>query len=169
MSRFRSGTSLVTARWNSRRSLRLSIPSGWSAIRRGLLVIWAPKPTTSTWITSRRIPVGRGPSRRGGLRRWKWRRCSRGTESRSSTTSRRVTAPHPSGPPGPTQPFDHMLHIHAIWQAGGYPTYHHDMFQLGYDSPTCPPDGIPDPEFSPYHREVFQFLANADRHRPRRS
>lgn len=47
----------------------------------------------------------------------------------------------------------------AVWQVGGHVTYHHDMFQTGYNSTAVPPHGIPDPEFSAYHRQVFEFLA----------
>jgi hypothetical protein len=68
------------------------------------------------------------------------------------------------GPKERTYPEDHILQIWAVWQAGGYVTYHHDMFQTGYGTPACPPNGIPDPEFSPYHRRVFEFLAHRDRY-----
>jgi hypothetical protein len=68
------------------------------------------------------------------------------------------------GPKEPTSPFDHVLHIHEVRKAGGYVTYHHDMFQTGYGSPAVPPSGVPDPEFSPYHRTVFEFLARRDRY-----
>ena len=71
------------------------------------------------------------------------------------------------GPGERTYPTDHVLHIRAVWQAGGHPTYHHDMFQTGYGSDAVPPSGIPDPEFSPYHRVVFEFLALRDRYAPR--
>jgi hypothetical protein len=70
------------------------------------------------------------------------------------------------GPKGATFPTDHILQIQAVWQVGGYVTYHHDMFQTGYDTPACPPSGIPDPDFSPYHRVVFDFLAHRDRYFP---
>ena len=70
------------------------------------------------------------------------------------------------GPKAATSPFDHMLQIHEVWQAGGYPTYHHDMFQTGYGSPACPPSGIPDPAFNPYHRTVLEFLRNQERFAP---
>jgi hypothetical protein len=43
---------------------------------------------------------------------------------------------------------------------------HHDMFQTGYGTPACPPSGIPDPEFSPYHRQVFEFLKLRERYQP---
>ena len=61
---------------------------------------------------------------------------------------------------------DHILQIWQVWQMGGHVVYHHDMFQTGYGSPACPPSGIPDPEFSPYHRKVFEFLAKRDRYMP---
>jgi len=32
------------------------------------------------------------------------------------------------------------------------------MFQTGYSSPAIPPSGIPDPDFSPFHRQVFDHL-----------
>ena len=51
-----------------------------------------------------------------------------------------------------------------MWQEGGYVTYHHDMFQTGAGTPAVPPSGIPDPEFSPYHRQVFEFLARRTRY-----
>jgi hypothetical protein len=62
------------------------------------------------------------------------------------------------GPREPTSPYDHILQIAAVWRAGGHLTYHHDMFQMGAGHPSVPPSGIPDPEFSPYHRAVFEFL-----------
>lgn len=68
------------------------------------------------------------------------------------------------GPKEPTLPLDHILHIWEVWRAGGYATYHHDMFQTA-GSPAVPPHGIPDPEFSPYHRQVFEFLRNQARYR----
>ncbi len=70
------------------------------------------------------------------------------------------------GPKEATQPMDHILHIQAVWQAGGYSVYHHDMFQTGYGTPACPPSGIPEPDFSPYHAVVFDFLAQRDRYWP---
>ena len=69
------------------------------------------------------------------------------------------------GPKGVTSPSDQILHIFGVWQVGGYPTYHHDMFQTGYGSPACPPSGIPDPVFNPYHRTVLEFLRQQDRYR----
>jgi hypothetical protein len=65
------------------------------------------------------------------------------------------------GPKGPTSPDDHIRQITAVRKIGGYITYHHDMFQTGYGSPSVPPSGIPDPEFSPYHRAVFKFIAQS--------
>jgi hypothetical protein len=70
------------------------------------------------------------------------------------------------GPKEPTAPTDHILHIWEVWKVGGYCVYHHDMFQTGYGSPACPPHGIPDPEFSPYHRQVFEFLRLRERYHP---
>lgn len=68
------------------------------------------------------------------------------------------------GPKGETSPYDHIVQILNVWRVGAYPTYHHDMFQTGYGSPACPPSGVPDPEFSPYHREVFEFLKLRDKY-----
>jgi hypothetical protein len=62
------------------------------------------------------------------------------------------------GPKEKTYPSDHILQIRAVRREGGYVTYHHDMFQTGAGSAAVPPSGIPDPEFSPYHRAVFEFL-----------
>jgi hypothetical protein len=62
------------------------------------------------------------------------------------------------GPKDRTFPTDHILHVWEVWKVGGYVTYHHDMFQTGAGSPAVPPSGIPDPEFNPYHRQVFEFL-----------
>lgn len=72
--------------------------------------------------------------------------------------------PQHGGPKEATSPFDHILHIWEVRKAGGYATYHHDMFQLGAGDPSAPPHGIPDPEFSPYHRVVFEFLAKGERY-----
>ncbi len=71
------------------------------------------------------------------------------------------------GPGERTSPFDHILHIAGVWAAGGYVVYHHDMFQTGAGAPEVPPSGIPDPEFSSYHRMVFEFLALRERYAPR--
>lgn len=62
------------------------------------------------------------------------------------------------GPKGGSTPQDHIRQIQAVRAAGGYVIYHHDMFQMGAGDPTVPPHGIPDPEFSDYHRQVFEFL-----------
>lgn len=70
------------------------------------------------------------------------------------------------GPKTATAPTDHILHIWEVWQVGGHPVYHHDMFQTGYGTPACPPHGIPDPEFNPYHRQVFEFLKLRARYQP---
>jgi hypothetical protein len=70
------------------------------------------------------------------------------------------------GPKEATSPFDQIVQIYQVWQAGGYVTYHHDMFQTGYGTPAVPPSGIPDPEFSPYHRKVLEFIALRDRYMP---
>jgi hypothetical protein len=72
--------------------------------------------------------------------------------------------PQFGGPRDATSPYDHILQIWQVWQLGGYITYHHDMFQTGYGTPAVPPSGIPDPEFSPYHRQVFEFIALRDRY-----
>jgi len=68
------------------------------------------------------------------------------------------------GPKEATSPYDHILQIWAVWQLRAYITYHHDMFQTGYGSAAVPPTGIPDPEFSPYHRQVFDFIAMRERY-----
>lgn len=68
------------------------------------------------------------------------------------------------GPKNPTTPYDHILRIYNVWKAGGHVIYHHDMFQTGYGSDAIPPSGIPDPDFSPYHKVVFDFLANKERY-----
>jgi hypothetical protein len=70
------------------------------------------------------------------------------------------------GPRGANYAFDHILRMYNIWKVGGYVTYHHDMFQTGYGTPPIPPSGIPDPEYSAYHRLAFEFLALRDRYRP---
>jgi hypothetical protein len=54
-----------------------------------------------------------------------------------------------------------------VWEAGAYITYHHDMFQTGAGSAAVPPSGVPDPEFSPYHRAVLEFIALRERYAPR--
>jgi hypothetical protein len=74
--------------------------------------------------------------------------------------------PQFGGPSEQTYPFDHIIHIWEVWKAGGYITYHHDMFQTGKGSPAVPPSGVPDPEFSPYHRTVLEFIAQRNRYAP---
>ena len=74
--------------------------------------------------------------------------------------------PQFGGPAEQTYPFDHIIHIWEVWKAGGYATYHHDMFQTGAGSPAVPPSGIPDPEFSPYHQTVLEFIAQRSRYAP---
>ncbi len=74
--------------------------------------------------------------------------------------------PQFGGPKEQTYPFDHILQIWEVWKAGGYITYHHDMFQMGAGSPSVPPSGVPDPEFSPYHRTVLEFIALRGRYAP---
>lgn len=66
-------------------------------------------------------------------------------------------------PKAPTLPLDHVLHMWGVWKAGGYVTYHHDMFQTA-GSAAVPANGIPDPEFSAYHRQVFEFLKQRARY-----
>jgi hypothetical protein len=70
------------------------------------------------------------------------------------------------GPKEATSPNDHIIQIQRVWELGGYITYHHDMFQTGYGTPAIPPNGIPDPEFNPYHRQVLEFLALRSRYMP---
>jgi len=70
------------------------------------------------------------------------------------------------GPKVATSPYDHIVQILNVWRIGGHVIYHHDMFQTGYGSPACPPSGIPDPEFSPYHRQVFEFLKLQEKYLP---
>lgn len=61
------------------------------------------------------------------------------------------------GVPG-AQPWQHIAQARRVRAVGGYYLYHHDMFQKPYGFPATPPSGIPDPDFSPYHRQVFDFL-----------
>lgn len=58
---------------------------------------------------------------------------------------------------GGTAPEQHIAQIVSVREAGGYHTYHHDMFQNGYGHPATPSHGIPDPDH-PFHRHVFAFL-----------
>ena len=62
------------------------------------------------------------------------------------------------GVEGGTQPEQHIEHIRRTRAAGGYHNYLHDMFQYGYGHELTPPSGIPDPDFSPFHRAVFNWL-----------
>ena len=62
------------------------------------------------------------------------------------------------GIPGGTKPEQHIAQIAKVREIGGYHVYHHDMFQRSYGAPTTPPNGIPHPDFSPYHRQVFNYL-----------
>lgn len=66
--------------------------------------------------------------------------------------------PRFGGPAEQPTPYDQIIQIVRMWDLGAYVTYHHDMFQTGFGTPAVPPHAIPDPEFSPYHREVFEFL-----------
>lgn len=74
--------------------------------------------------------------------------------------------PQFGGPQEQTFPFDHIIHIWEVWKAGGYITYHHDMFQMGAGAPSVPPSGVPDPEFGAYHRTVLEFIAQRNRYAP---
>ena len=64
---------------------------------------------------------------------------------------------------GGTMPAQHIAQIQRVREIGGYHTYHHDMFQRSYGAPTTPPNGIPDPDFSPFHRAVFDYLRDHTR------
>jgi hypothetical protein len=57
-----------------------------------------------------------------------------------------------------TRPEQHVEHIRRTRAVGGYHTYHHDMFQYGYGHELTPPSGIPDPGYSPFHRQAFDYL-----------
>src|SRR5688500_16637255 len=67
------------------------------------------------------------------------------------------------GPKYATTPYDHIRRIYNIWTVEVFVIYYHDMLQFEYCNPSVPPIGIPDPDFSPYHMVVFDFLANKDR------
>ena len=41
------------------------------------------------------------------------------------------------------------------------------MFRTGNSTPAVPLSGLPDPEFSPYHRQVFEFLKGRDNYMPK--
>jgi hypothetical protein len=68
------------------------------------------------------------------------------------------------GPTDSAIPYDFIIHFGKVWGLGAYVLYHHDMFQGAYGDPTIPPTGIPDPEFDPMHKQVFEFLAMRDRY-----
>jgi hypothetical protein len=57
-------------------------------------------------------------------------------------------------------PQQHILHIRNVRERTLHHIYHHDMFQCGYGHPATPPSGIPDPQFSDFHRPVFEYLRN---------
>ena len=76
----------------------------------------------------------------------------------------RTGTPKYGGPAEATYPYDQILQIYQVWQVGGYINYHHDMYQTGLGSPSVPANGIPDPEFSPYHRAVLEFIAHRERY-----
>lgn len=57
-----------------------------------------------------------------------------------------------------TQPENHIAQIEAIRAIGSYHIYHHDMFQRPRENPATPDSGIPDPDYSPFHRRVFDYL-----------
>ncbi|MBN1248270.1 MAG: hypothetical protein JXC32_11470 [Anaerolineae bacterium] len=59
---------------------------------------------------------------------------------------------------GGTRSEYHIAQIEAVRSVGGYHTYHHDMFQRSYGAPSTPPTGIPEPNFCPFHRTVFDYL-----------
>jgi hypothetical protein len=61
------------------------------------------------------------------------------------------------GREGGTRPEQHVEQVRRARAAGGYHIYHHDMFQWP-GAQTTPPNGIPDPDFSPFHRRVFDYL-----------
>jgi hypothetical protein len=62
------------------------------------------------------------------------------------------------GVPGGTKAWQHIKHIERDRKLGGYHTYSHDMCLGGYGHASTPPSGIPDPDFSPFHRQVFDYL-----------
>ncbi len=72
--------------------------------------------------------------------------------------------PNFGGPREVTYPSDQIVQMYQVWQLGAYVNYHHNMFQTGYGTPAVPPNGIPDPEFNPYHRQALEFLALRERY-----
>ena len=75
----------------------------------------------------------------------------------------RKGTPQFGGPKTPTLPLDHILHLYNVKKAGGYFIYHHDMFQTAKEGNAIPPTGIPDPEYSPYHKQVFEYIGKQRR------
>lgn len=59
---------------------------------------------------------------------------------------------------GGTEPVQHIAQIRDVRSVGGHHIYHHDMFQNGAGHPATPPSGIPEPQFSAFHRVVFDYL-----------
>jgi hypothetical protein len=62
------------------------------------------------------------------------------------------------GIPGGTTPEQHIEQVRRVRETGGYHVYHHDMFQQPYGAAATPPSGLPDPDFNPFHRRVFDYL-----------
>jgi hypothetical protein len=52
----------------------------------------------------------------------------------------------------------HLEQIDRVRACGGYHVYHHDMFQNGYGHPATPPLGIPNAEYSEFHKPIFEHL-----------
>ena len=59
---------------------------------------------------------------------------------------------------GGTQPWQHIEQIRLVRALGFHHVYHHDMFQYRNEPTLTPAHGIPDPDFSPFHRMVFDYL-----------
>jgi hypothetical protein len=57
-----------------------------------------------------------------------------------------------------SRPEQHLVHIDRVHAYGGYHVYHHDMFQNGYGHPATPTLGIPNAEFSEFHKPIFEHL-----------
>ncbi len=108
--------------------------------------------------TSRQCPWVRGPSEVAALLEAYGKPVVDDEPARNGT-------PRFGGPKEPTHPVEHMLQMYEVWKLGGYSIYHHDMFQTGYGTPAIPPHGVPEPAFSPYHRQVFEFMARQERYR----
>jgi hypothetical protein len=73
------------------------------------------------------------------------------------------------GIPEGTRTQDHIAQIEAVRALGSYHVYHHDMFQRPRGNPATPPNGIPEPDFSPFHRRVFDYLKEHRQWQPTRS